>query len=56
MAIMKILTIPAMQDESKRNAQKNFVPFGLGIRACPASEFSKLFMALFLHVLVTKYR
>ncbi|CAO2148248.1 unnamed protein product [Urochloa humidicola] len=43
-------------DESKRNAQKNFVPFGLGIRACPAAEFSKLFMALFLHVLVTKYR
>ncbi|CAN6374749.1 unnamed protein product [Urochloa humidicola] len=43
-------------DESKRNAQKNFVPFGLGIRACPAAEFSKVFMALFLHVLVTKYR
>ncbi|KXG28806.1 hypothetical protein SORBI_3005G169100 [Sorghum bicolor] len=43
-------------DESKRNAQKNFVPFGLGMRACPAAEFSKLFMALFLHVLVTKYR
>jgi len=54
--ITKILTIPEMQDESKRNAQKNFVPFGLGTRACPAAEFSKLFIALFLHVLVTKYR
>ncbi|GJM88427.1 hypothetical protein PR202_ga04487 [Eleusine coracana subsp. coracana] len=43
-------------DESKGSTLKNFVPFGLGIRACPAAEFSKLFMALFLHVLVTKYR
>ncbi|CAN6240538.1 unnamed protein product [Urochloa humidicola] len=44
-------------EESKRSTlQKNFVPFGLGIRACPATEFSKLFIALFLHVLVTKYR
>ncbi|KAL6652201.1 hypothetical protein ACP70R_011126 [Stipagrostis hirtigluma subsp. patula] len=43
--------------ESKRTTLlKNFVPFGLGIRACPATEFSKLFIALFLHVLVTKYR
>ncbi|KAK3135592.1 hypothetical protein QOZ80_5BG0420780 [Eleusine coracana subsp. coracana] len=42
-------------DESKGSTLKNFVPFGLGIRACPAAEFSKLFMALFLHVLVTKY-
>jgi len=32
------------------------VQFGLGTRACPAAEFSKLFIALFLHVLVTKYR
>uniref|UniRef100_K3Y7H8 Cytochrome P450 n=1 Tax=Setaria italica TaxID=4555 RepID=K3Y7H8_SETIT len=44
-------------EESKRSTlHKNFVPFGLGIRACPATEFSKLFIALFLHILVTKYR
>ncbi|KAJ1274617.1 hypothetical protein BS78_05G075300 [Paspalum vaginatum] len=45
------------QDESKRSILlKNFVPFGLGIRACPATEFSKAFIALFLHILVTEYR
>ncbi|OEL24542.1 Cytochrome P450 87A3 [Dichanthelium oligosanthes] len=52
-----ILKSPKTQESSKQTAMlENFVPFGLGIRACPATEFSKLFIALFLHVLVTKYR
>ncbi|KAL6654087.1 hypothetical protein ACP70R_007552 [Stipagrostis hirtigluma subsp. patula] len=45
------------QDETKRIAQqRNFIPFGGGIRLCLGAEFSKLFISLFLHVLVTKYR
>ncbi|WCJ43428.1 cytochrome P450 family 87 subfamily A polypeptide 2 [Euphorbia peplus] len=35
---------------------KNFVPFGGGMRSCGGAEFSKVFMAVFLHVFVTKYR
>jgi cytochrome P450 len=45
------------QDETKQNAQKmNFMPFGGGLRLCLGADFSKLFISLFLHVLVTKYR
>ncbi|XP_075673233.1 cucurbitadienol 11-hydroxylase-like isoform X2 [Castanea sativa] len=35
---------------------KNFMPFGGGIRQCAGAEYSKTFLATFLHVLVTKYR
>ncbi|XP_075673398.1 cucurbitadienol 11-hydroxylase-like isoform X1 [Castanea sativa] len=35
---------------------KNFMPFGGGIRQCVGAEYSKTFLATFLHVLVTKYR
>ncbi|KAL4616424.1 hypothetical protein ACB092_07G198200 [Castanea dentata] len=35
---------------------KNFMPFGGGIRQCAGAEYTKTFMAIFLHVLVTKYR
>nr|XP_023922673.1 cytochrome P450 87A3-like isoform X2 [Quercus suber] len=35
---------------------KNFIPFGAGTRTCAGADFSKVFMAVFLHVLVTKYR
>ncbi|GMH13508.1 hypothetical protein Nepgr_015349 [Nepenthes gracilis] len=35
---------------------KNFMPFGGGTRQCAGAEFSKVLMAIFLHVLVTKYR
>ncbi|KAK8707869.1 hypothetical protein V6N13_058920 [Hibiscus sabdariffa] len=35
---------------------KNFMAFGGGNRACAGAEFSKVLMAVFLHVLVTKYR
>ncbi|KAL6859128.1 hypothetical protein ACP4OV_018130 [Aristida adscensionis] len=45
------------QDETERiTQQRNFMPFGGGIRLCLGAEFSKLFISLFLHVLVTKYR
>ncbi|CAN1234793.1 Cytochrome P450 87A3 [Linum perenne] len=35
---------------------KNFIPFGGGMRTCVGAEYSKALMAVFLHVLVTKYR
>jgi len=35
---------------------KNFMPFGGGIRQCAGAEYTKAFMATFLHILVTKYR
>ncbi|XP_050260352.1 cucurbitadienol 11-hydroxylase-like [Quercus robur] len=35
---------------------KNFMPFGGGIRQCAGAEYTKTFMAIFVHVLVTKYR
>ncbi|WVZ94647.1 LOW QUALITY PROTEIN: hypothetical protein U9M48_040514, partial [Paspalum notatum var. saurae] len=45
------------QDETKRSMlQRNFMPFGGGIRLCLGADFSKLFISLFLHVLVANYR
>jgi cytochrome P450 len=45
------------QDKAKQISQKmNFMPFGGGLRLCLGADFSKLFISLFLHVLVTKYR
>ncbi|XVF35837.1 hypothetical protein REPUB_Repub19eG0005400 [Reevesia pubescens] len=35
---------------------KNLMAFGGGNRACAGAEFSKVLMAVFLHVLLTKYR
>eukprot|EP00257_Ricinus_communis_P026960 XP_025014374.1 uncharacterized protein LOC8277841 [Ricinus communis] len=35
---------------------KNFIPFGGGMRTCGGAEFSKVLIAVFLHVFVTKYR
>ncbi|KAE8674603.1 Detected protein of unknown function [Hibiscus syriacus] len=35
---------------------KNLMAFGGGGRTCAGAEFSKVLMAVFLHVLVTKYR
>ncbi|KAL3614122.1 hypothetical protein CASFOL_042196 [Castilleja foliolosa] len=35
---------------------KNFKPFGGGIKQCAGADFTRVAMALFLHVLVTKYR
>ncbi|PON66226.1 Cytochrome P450, E-class, group I [Parasponia andersonii] len=34
---------------------KNFMPFGGGNRQCAGAEYSKVFLATFFHVLVTKY-
>jgi len=45
------------QDETKRSIQlRNLMPFGGGMRLCVGAEFSKLFISLFLQVLVPKYR
>ncbi|EEF34553.1 cytochrome P450, putative [Ricinus communis] len=35
---------------------KNFTPFGGGTRQCVGAEYSRVILAIFLHVLVTKYR
>ncbi|KAK9271103.1 hypothetical protein L1049_026692 [Liquidambar formosana] len=35
---------------------KNFIAFGGGARSCPGGEFSKVLMAVFLHIFVTKYK
>ncbi|XP_055800470.1 beta-amyrin 16-alpha-hydroxylase CYP87D16-like [Solanum dulcamara] len=35
---------------------KNFMPFGFGMKQCAGAEYSRVFLATFLHVLVTKYR
>ncbi|XP_075102580.1 beta-amyrin 16-alpha-hydroxylase CYP87D16-like [Nicotiana tabacum] len=37
-------------------AAKNFMPFGSGMKQCAGAEYSRVFLATFLHVLVTKYR
>ncbi|PON78488.1 Cytochrome P450, E-class, group I [Trema orientale] len=39
-----------------RVISKNFMPFGGGNRQCAGAEYSRVFMATFFHVLVTKYR
>ncbi|RVX16706.1 Cytochrome P450 87A3 [Vitis vinifera] len=44
------------KDGGSKITTKNFTPFGGGIRFCPGAELSKLTMAIFLHVAVTKYR
>ncbi|KAJ4850784.1 hypothetical protein Tsubulata_043142 [Turnera subulata] len=43
------------KDSGVTAGAKSFIPFGGGQRSCSGSEFSKVFMATFLHVLVTKY-
>ncbi|CAH1446349.1 unnamed protein product [Lactuca virosa] len=35
---------------------KSFMPFGSGMKQCAGAEYSRVFLATFLHVLVTKYR
>ncbi|XP_047318341.1 cucurbitadienol 11-hydroxylase-like [Impatiens glandulifera] len=34
---------------------KNFMPFGGGMRQCAGADFTRAFMTIFFHVLVTKY-
>ncbi|OVA05600.1 Cytochrome P450 [Macleaya cordata] len=43
------------KDLGSNTQAKNFFPFGGGIRHCVGAEFAKVFMSLFLHVLVTKF-
>ncbi|CAL5034930.1 unnamed protein product [Urochloa decumbens] len=44
------------QEDKRSTILRNFIPFGGGIRLCVGADFSKVFIALFLHTLVTKYR
>ncbi|XP_015695026.2 cytochrome P450 87A3-like [Oryza brachyantha] len=43
-------------EEKRSSLLKNYMPFGGGIRLCLGADFSKLFISLFLHILVTEYR
>ncbi|KAE8729065.1 Cytochrome P450, putative isoform 2 [Hibiscus syriacus] len=48
---------PSRWKNTGSNAKaKNFMAFGGGGRTCAGADFSKVLMAVFLHVLVTKYR
>ncbi|CAD6257935.1 unnamed protein product [Miscanthus lutarioriparius] len=42
--------------EKQKIQQRNWMPFGDGIRLCLGAEFAKLFISLFLQVLVPNYR
>ena len=44
------------QDVGSKITTMNCTPFGGGIRLCPGAELSKMAMAIFLHLAVTKYR
>ncbi|KAL6639633.1 hypothetical protein ACP70R_023363 [Stipagrostis hirtigluma subsp. patula] len=44
------------KEAHESSLMKNFIPFGNGKRQCMGAELTKLEIALFLHVLVTKYR
>ncbi|KAL6963618.1 hypothetical protein U1Q18_042528 [Sarracenia purpurea var. burkii] len=44
------------KDLDSNTIAKNFMPFGGGVRQCAGAEYSKAFIATFLHVLVSKYR
>ncbi|KAL6897297.1 hypothetical protein ACP4OV_006993 [Aristida adscensionis] len=50
------LTFNPWRWKGESSLLKNFMPFGNGKRQCLGSDFTKLEIALFLHVLVTKYR
>ncbi|XP_055961639.1 beta-amyrin 16-alpha-hydroxylase CYP87D16-like isoform X2 [Mercurialis annua] len=43
-------------DLDSKCISKNFTPYGGGTRQCAGAEYSKVFLSIFLHVLVTKYR
>uniref|UniRef100_A0A0E0BHH8 Cytochrome P450 n=1 Tax=Oryza glumipatula TaxID=40148 RepID=A0A0E0BHH8_9ORYZ len=57
LSIIKFVAILMYTDKTKQSELlRNYMPFGGGIRLCLGAEFSKLFIALFIHVLVTEYR
>ncbi|KAM1225991.1 hypothetical protein PS2_044176 [Malus domestica] len=44
------------KDLDSYTVAKNFTPFGGGSRQCAGAEYSKVVLATFLHVVVSKYR
>uniref|UniRef100_A0A7N0UXV2 Cytochrome P450 n=1 Tax=Kalanchoe fedtschenkoi TaxID=63787 RepID=A0A7N0UXV2_KALFE len=45
-----------MKELDSNVISKNFMPFGGGTRQCAGAEYSKAFMAVFFHKLLTEYR
>ncbi|XP_050238090.1 beta-amyrin 16-alpha-hydroxylase CYP87D16-like [Mercurialis annua] len=43
------------KDLGSDELSKTSIPFGRGMRPCGGSDFTKVFLAVFLHVFVTKY-
>ncbi|XP_050238042.1 cytochrome P450 87A3-like [Mercurialis annua] len=43
------------KDLGSDELSKTFFPFGRGMRPCGGADYSKVFLAVFLHVFVTKY-
>ncbi|WMV23393.1 hypothetical protein MTR67_016778 [Solanum verrucosum] len=44
------------KENQSSGGAKNFMPFGYGMKQCAGAEYSRVFLATFLHVLVTRYR
>ncbi|XP_019192755.1 PREDICTED: cytochrome P450 87A3-like isoform X1 [Ipomoea nil] len=44
------------QKIQQNSANKHFMPFGSGMKQCAGAEYSRLFLATFLHNLVTNYK
>ncbi|XP_050221392.1 cytochrome P450 87A3-like [Mercurialis annua] len=44
------------KDLGSDELSKTFIPFGRGMRPCSGADFTKVFLAVFLHVFVTKYK
>uniref|UniRef100_A0A2N9I1S4 Cytochrome P450 n=1 Tax=Fagus sylvatica TaxID=28930 RepID=A0A2N9I1S4_FAGSY len=44
------------KDRKSNEMSKNFMPFGEGMKQCAGAEYTRVFLAIFIHVLVTKYR
>nr|AEM42983.1 cytochrome P450 [Siraitia grosvenorii] len=44
------------KEQDQYSISKNLQPFGGGARQCAGADYSRVFMAIFLHTLVTKYR
>ncbi|XP_050209103.1 beta-amyrin 16-alpha-hydroxylase CYP87D16-like [Mercurialis annua] len=44
------------KDLGSDEVSKSYIPFGRGMRPCGGSDYSKVFIAVFIHVILTKYR
>ncbi|KAL0401250.1 UNVERIFIED_CONTAM: cytochrome [Sesamum latifolium] len=51
-----VFTLFTAQEIDPSILVKCFMPFGSGMRQCAGAEYSRVFLATFLHILVTKYR